>query len=254
MVPLLRLPSGKSSRYIQYFLMDGILKIMTAKAHASKYVRLLGKKTGMIQMFDQAGNIVPCTVIHAEPNVITQIKTMETDGYQAIQLGFDEITVKDARTLEKRVGQPLRGHFAKAGVTPRRHLVESHVDDTSKYTLGQRMSVALFQDIAYVDVLGVSKGKGYQGVMKLHGFQGGPASHGSGFHRHAGSTGMRSSPGRCLPGGKRASHMGDRNVTVQNLRVVAIDETNNLIIVEGATPGARGGLLVITESKKKKKQ
>lgn len=234
---------------------------MTDKTHASgrsdkfsgTHLRLLGKKTGMIQMFDQAGNIVPCTVIHAAPNVITQIKTTETDGYQAIQLGFDEIVVKDARTLEKRVTQPLRGHFAKANVAPCRHLIESHVADPSQYTLGQRIDVTLFQNVAYVDVLGVSKGKGYQGVMKLHGFKGGPASHGSGFHRHAGSTGMRSSPGRCLPGGKRPSHMGDRNVTVQNLRVVAIDETNNLIIVEGATPGARGGLLVISEAKKKNK-
>ena len=135
---------------------------------------------------------------------------------------------------------------------PCRHLIETQVDDISEYSLGQRLGVTLFQDVKYVDVVGVSKGKGYQGVMKLHGFKGGPASHGSGFHRHAGSTGMRSSPGRCLPGGPRPSHMGDDRVTVQNLRVVAIDEARNLIMVEGATPGAKGALLEISEAIKLK--
>ena len=216
-------------------------------------LKLLGKKCGMIQMFDANGQIVPCTVIHAEPNVITQIKTQENDGYEAIQLGFDEVRVKDARTVANRVTKPLRGHFAKSNIVPCRHLIETQVEDLSQYQVGQRVGVTAFQDVKYVDVAGVSKGKGYQGVMKLHGFRGGPASHGSGFHRHAGSTGMRSSPGRCLPGGPRPSHMGDDRVTVQNLRVVAIDEAKNLIMVEGSTPGAKGALLEICQAKKLRK-
>ena len=225
---------------------------MVETAKAKTHLRILGKKRGMIQFFDKNGRAVPCTVIHAEPNVITQIKTAQNDGYDAIQLGFDEVRVKDARTLEKRVTKPLRGHYAKAEVLPCRHLVEAHVDDVSQYTIGQRLGVSIFQDAQYVDVIGVSKGKGYQGVMKLHGFRGGPASHGSGFHRHAGSTGMRSSPGRCLPGSPRPSHMGDDRVTVQNLKVVAIDEVKGLIMVEGATPGAKGALLVISKAKKQR--
>jgi len=219
------------------------------KAASKLLPKLLGKKRGMIQIFDANGALVPCTVIHAEPNVITQIKTKANDGYEAVQLGFDEIIVKDARTMANRCTKPLRGHFAKAGVTPRRHLAESHVADTATYAVGQTLDVTLFRDVTHVDVIGVSKGKGYQGVMKLHGFKGGPASHGSGFHRHAGSTGMRSTPGRCLPGGPRPSHMGDDQVTVQNLKIIAIDEANHLIMVEGATPGARGGLLMISVAK-----
>lgn len=227
---------------------------MTEQTMTKAQLKLMGKKCGMTQVFDKKGALIPCTVIHAEPNVITQLKTKLKDGYEAVQLAFDEIRVKDARTLENRCTQPLIGHFKKAGVAPARHIAESRVDDSSQFTVGDRVSVSFFQDVVYIDVTGVSKGKGFQGVMKLHNFKGGPASHGSGFHRHAGSTGMRSTPGRCLPGGKRASHMGDRTVTTQNLRVVAIDETNNLIMVEGATPGAIGGLLVMSQAKKKQKK
>ncbi|MDB6080959.1 MAG: rplC [Chlamydiia bacterium] len=228
---------------------DKVASKTTNKSH----INLIGKKCGMIQVFDKNGILVPCTVIHAEPNVVTQIKTEATDGYEAIQLGFGEVRVKDARTMANRVTRPLLKHFEKAGVTPRRHIVESRVSNPAEYTLGQSIGVTHFQDITHVDVSGVSKGKGFQGVMKKYGFSGGPASHGSGFHRHAGSTGMRSSPGRCLPGGPRASHMGDENVTTQGLRIVAIDEAKNLIMVEGAVPGARGGILVITQSTRKQK-
>jgi large subunit ribosomal protein L3 len=223
---------------------------MTDKAATKPHFKLMGKKCGMIQMFDKDGALVPCTVIQAEPNVITQIKTKEIDGYEAVQLGFDEIKTQDARTVEKRCTKPLRGHFAKAQVPACRHLAEWKVKNGSEYAVGQKIGVTMFQAVTHVDISGRSKGKGYQGVMKKYGFSGGPASHGSGFHRHAGSTGMRSTPGRCLPGGPRPSHMGDENVTVQGLRVVAIDEAKNLIIVEGATPGARGGLLVITQADK----
>src|SRR5438445_1398012 len=131
------------------------------KSSSMSSLKLLGKKCGMIQMFDANGKVVPCTVIHAEPNVITQIKTSQNDGYEAVQLGFDEIRGKDARTLTKRVTKPLRGHFEKANVLPCRHLLESPVEDTSVYSLGQRFSVTLFQNVKYVDVVGVSKGKGY---------------------------------------------------------------------------------------------
>lgn len=212
---------------------------------ASKELKLLGKKRGMAQIFDQNGVLVPCTVIHVEPNVITQVKTRATDGYEAVQLASNEIKVNDERTIAKRCSKPLIGHFKKASVAPRKQLIEARVHDASQYKVGEQIGVSLLQGITFVDVVGTSKGKGYQGVMKLHGFRGGPGSHGSGFHRHAGSTGMRSSPGRCLPGGPRPSHMGDRQVTVQNLRIVAIDEENNLIMVEGATPGSKNASVVV---------
>lgn len=213
---------------------------------------LMGRKRGMIQMFDDKGNVRTCTVIHAEPNVITQLKSSANDGYEAIQLGFDEVKVNDERTIAKRVSKPLLGHFKKAQVAPCRHLYEARVTDSSQYTVGQKLDVSLFDGLAFLDVTGTSKGKGYQGVMKKFHFAGGPASHGSGFHRHAGSTGMRSSPGRCLPGGKRASHMGDEQVTVQNVRLVAIDAKQHLIIVEGAVPGAKNALVLVKAAEKKK--
>lgn len=214
-------------------------------------LKLMGKKRGMTQRFDEKGNIVVCTVIHAEPNVITQIKRKESDGYDALQLGYDKIEVKDPRTLQKRMSKQLLGHFQKASIEPRRYLAESRINNVDDYEVGKELDVSLFAEIAYVDICGVSKGKGYQGVMKRHNFHGGPAAHGSGFHRHGGSTGMRSTPGRCLPGQKKAGRMGADKVTVQNLRVVGVDEQRNLIIVEGAVPGPRGGLLSIAPAIKK---
>jgi large subunit ribosomal protein L3 len=216
--------------------------------------KLMGKKCGMMQYFDETGAVTPCTVISMEPNVITQLKTKENDGYTALQMGYDEVRTKDARTIEKRVTKPLRGHFAKAKVPPCRHLVEVRASDISGFEVGQKLEVTLFKDVTYVDVLGVSKGKGFQGVIKLHNFKGGPAQHGSGFHRHAGSTGMRTSPGRCLPGGPRPSHMGCRNVTTANIQVVAIDEANSLLFLKGAVPGPRGGIVVVEVAKKKQKK
>src|SRR4029078_6287084 len=151
----------------------------------------------------------------------------------------------------KNVSKALQGHYAKAGVEPCRHAVESRVEDVESYQLGQSIGPEYFNDVTHIDVQGVSKGKGYQGVMKRHHFSGGPASHGSGFHRHAGSTGMRSTPGRCLPGVKKAGRMGGDVVTVQNLRVVRIDEARKMIIVEGAVPGPLNGLVYLTKAKKK---
>lgn len=213
----------------------------------------MGKKRGMVQIYDKEGKPVVCTVVQVEPNVVTQLKTREKDGYEAIQLGFEEVQVKDPRTMEKRVTKPLIGHFKKANVQPRRFLYEVRVEESSSYQVGQKLDLSMFEGVSYVDVTGQSKGKGYQGVIKLHNFSGGPAAHGSGFHRHAGSTGMRSSPGRCLPGGPRPSHMGDEKVTVQSLRVVSIDMANNSILVEGAVPGAKNGTVVLNNAAKKQK-
>lgn len=209
-------------------------------------LKLMGKKRGMIQLFDDTGAVVVCTLIEAEPNVVAQVKTTETDGYNAVQLGFEKVQGKDPRTKERRTSKPLRGHFAKNNVEPRRHLVESRIDDVSSYTPGQEVGVEVFENVSFVDVIGVSKGKGYQGTMKKYNFAGGPASHGSGFHRHAGSTGMRSTPGRCLPGGPRPSHMGSEKVTVQGLQVVKIMKDENLILVKGAVPGSKGDLVYIS--------
>jgi large subunit ribosomal protein L3 len=213
---------------------------------------LMGKKRGMTQLFDEKGNVVVCTVIQAEPNVISQVKTQETDGYVALQLGFDKVQGKQQSTIDRRTGKPQLGHFKKAGAEPRRHLVESRLDSVEGYTAGQEIGVDVFEGIEFVDATAISKGKGYQGVMKRHNFAGGPASHGSGFHRHAGSTGMRSTPGRGLPGGKKAGQMGNERVTVQNLKVVRIDKEDNLIIVKGQVPGPRNGLVYVSQAEKKK--
>ncbi len=214
-------------------------------------LKLMGKKRGMTQYFDKEGNVVVCTVIHAEPNVVTQIKRKETDGYDAIQVGFEMLEVNDPRTLDKRVTKPLIGHFRKSNIAPRRYLAEARVQNVEEYALGQELGVSLFSEISYVDVSGVSKGKGFQGVIKRHHFSGGPAAHGSGFHRHGGSTGMRTSPGRCLPGIKKAGRMGADAVTVQNLRVVTVDAERNLLLVEGAVPGPVGALVSFFPSRKK---
>ncbi len=221
-------------------------------------LKLMGKKRGMTQVFDDKGNIVVCTVIEVEPNVVTQIKTEQLDGYNAVQLGFEKIEVKDPRTIEKRSSKPLRGHFKKAGIEPRRYLSEFRSDDIEKYTIGQEISLAEFADVSHVDACAMSKGKGYQGVIKLHNFAGGPAAHGSSFHRHAGSTGMRSTPGRCLPNGKRASRMGYDRKTVQNIKVVSVYADENVIVVAGQVPGPTNGLVYLSPavklnvSKKKK--
>ncbi|MEI8365068.1 MAG: 50S ribosomal protein L3 [Parachlamydiaceae bacterium] len=214
-------------------------------------ITLMGKKRGMTQFFDEKGNAVACTVIEAEPNVVTQVKTERNDGYNAIQLGFEKITVNDPRTMANRCTKPLRGHYQKAGVDPRRYLGETRLASVEGYTNGQEISVSEFADVGFVDARAMSKGKGFQGVMKKFHFAGGPASHGSGFHRHAGSTGMRSTPGRCLPGGPRASHMGYERVTIQNIRVVAVYPEDNVILVEGQVPGPRNGLVHISPAIKK---
>jgi large subunit ribosomal protein L3 len=213
-------------------------------------MNLMGKKRGMIQLFDDKGNAVSCTVIEVAPNVITQIKTKENDGYTALQLGFDEIKTKDPRTVEKRIGKPLTGHFKKNNIAAQKHLHETRLDTVEEFQIGQPIGLEVFQETKYIDVSAVSKGKGYQGVMKRHNFSGGPAAHGSGFHRHAGSRGMRTTPGRVFPLGKAAGHMGLDNKTVQNLKVIHLDDKENVIVVEGAVPGPKGGIVTISEAVK----
>jgi large subunit ribosomal protein L3 len=206
---------------------------------------LIGQKEGMVQVFDKDGKLIVCTVILAEPNTVLQIKRKETHGYNGIQLGGVPMTKSQADRADK----PTKGHFAKIQVEPCKVIHESRLEEVDQYQIGQKLDVSIFADAKFVDIEGVSKGKGFQGVMKLFNMAGGPGAHGSGFHRHMGSTGMRSTPGRCFPGGKRASRMGGDRKTVQNLRVVAVK--GNLLLVEGAVPGAPSGIVYIRKAKKK---
>ena len=215
-------------------------------------LKLMGKKCGMTQRFDESGNLIACTVIEIEPNVVTQIRTKEVDGYEAVQTGMGLVKAKNPQAVARKVGKPLMGAFQKNQIEPRRHLTESRNANQGGYQVGQEVKVEQLADAGYVDITGTSKGKGYQGVMKRFGFAGIGRSHGAGpVHRHGGSLGMRSTPGRCFPGGKRASRMGGERVTCQNLRVVAVDAGRNLLLVEGAVPGAIGGLVYVKPAMKK---
>ena len=197
---------------------------------------LLGKKIGMTSVFSAEGKNVPCTVIEAGPCVVTQIKTVEKDGYKAVQLGFGE-------AKEKNTSKPMQGHYKKAGTTPKKHLAEFKFDED--YNLGDTITVELFNDAQFVDVVGTSKGKGFQGRIKRWGQRRGPMTHGSHFQRHPGSIGQCAYPARVLKGVKMAGHMGNERVTVKNLSVVRIDAEQNLILVKGAVPGAKNGLVAI---------
>lgn len=207
-------------------------------------LRLMGRKKGMTRLFNEKGESVVCTVIQAEPHVVVQIKNTQKDESNAVQLG----TLKVPLSKVKNVTKPQKGHFAKAQVEPRLKLLECRTNDKETFTVGQEIGLEYFADTRYVDVTGTSKGKGFQGVIKRHGFRGGPASHGSSFHRAHGSTGMRSTPGRCLPGVKMAGHMGNESVTVEKLQVMKVDPEKQVIFVKGAIPGSRGGLVTIRKS------
>jgi large subunit ribosomal protein L3 len=205
---------------------------------------LLGTKLGMTQMWDENNRVVPVTVVAAGTNVVTQVRLPETDGYNAVQIGFGEI---DGR----KVTRPRSGHFAKAGVTPRRHVVEIRTADAASYSVGQELSPELFAAGDEVDVTGTSKGKGYAGVMKRHGFAGVGASHGAHRnHRKPGSIGACATPGRVFKGVRMAGRMGGSPVTTQNVTVHAVDVERGLILLKGAIPGPKGGLLVIRSAAK----
>ncbi|GAA2081278.1 50S ribosomal protein L3 [Aeromicrobium tamlense] len=205
---------------------------------------LLGRKLGMTQVWDENNRVIPVTVLEASTNIVTQIRTRENDGYSAVQLGFGET---DGRKLNK----PQAGHFAKAGVTPRRHVVEIRTEAVADYTLGQEISPEIFAAGDKVDVTATSKGKGFAGVMKRHGFAGVSASHGAHRnHRKPGSIGGCATPGRVFKGLRMAGHMGTDTVTTQNLTVHAIDTERGLILVKGAVPGAKGALVVIRSAAK----
>ena len=205
---------------------------------------LLGTKLGMTQLWDENNRVVPVTVISAASNVVTQVRAADTDGYAAVQLGFGEVKAS-------RVTKPLVGHFEKAGVTPRRHLVEIRTADAATYSLGQELGADLFVAGEKIDVTGTSKGKGFAGVMKRHGFHGVSASHGSHRnHRKPGSIGGCATPGRVFKGMRMAGRMGVDTVTTQNLTVHAVDADRGLILVKGAVPGARGTLVVVRSAAK----
>ncbi|MGO3146672.1 MAG: 50S ribosomal protein L3 [Leucobacter sp.] len=206
---------------------------------------LLGTKLGMTQVWDENGNVVPVTVIEVAPNVVTQIRTAEVDGYSAVQIAAGAID-------PRKVNKPSAGHFEKAGVTPRRHLTEVRTLDAAEYNLGQELTVeGTFEAGQKIDVVGTSKGKGFAGTMKRHNFKGASASHGAHRnHRKPGSIGGAATPGRVFRGQKMAGRMGGERVTVQNLLVQAVDAEKGLILVKGAVPGARGRLVFVRNAVK----
>jgi large subunit ribosomal protein L3 len=216
-------------------------------------LNLSGRKEGMTQVFDEVGNAVPCTILKVEPNVIVQIKTVDQDGYSAIQLGSRKTTKKNKSWKKRQLSKAEEGHCVKAGIEPLMDLSESRFDSIDGYELGQAFGVTEFNDVKFVDVTAVSKGKGFQGCMKVHNFSGGPASHGSHFHRAPGSLGMRSTPGRVYKGRKNARRLGGEKVTIQSLPVIAVMEEENVLIVKGSVPGPRGGMVTIQQAVKKSK-
>jgi large subunit ribosomal protein L3 len=211
----------------------------------SKHMKgLLGEKLGMTQVWDENNRVVPVTVVKAGPCVVTQVKSTDTDGYSSVQIAFGAID-------PRKVNKPASGHFAKAGVTPRRHLVELRTDDASDYAVGQEIAVGLFEAGQVIDVVGTTKGKGYAGVMKRHGFHGVSSSHGAHKnHRKPGSIGGCATPGRVFKGMRMAGRMGVDRQTTQNLTIHSIDAENGLILIKGAVPGPKGGLVLVRTSAK----
>ena len=204
---------------------------------------ILTTKVGMTQVFSEDGVLTPVTVLQAGPCVVTQVKTVENDGYSAVQVGFGDIR-------EKLVNKPKKGHFAKAGVTAKRFLKEFRLEDAESYTLGQEIKADVFTAGDKVDATAKSKGKGFQGAIKRHGQSRGPMAHGSKYHRHAGSNGACSDPSKVFKGKHMPGHMGSEQVTVQNLEIVRVDTENNLLLVKGAVPGPKKSLVTIKETVK----
>jgi len=205
---------------------------------------ILGKKVGMTQIFDERGEVIPVTVIEAGPCFVVQKKTIERDGYEAIQLGFEEVK-------PKRLTGGQRGHLRKSNLPPLRYLREIRASDLEEYEEGQKITVSVFDVGARVDVVGTSKGRGFAGAIKRHGFKRQPKTHGqSDRERAPGSAGSTTTPGRVYKGKRMPGHMGNARVTVQNLQIVLVDPERNLLAVKGAVPGARNGLLIIKEARK----
>ncbi len=205
---------------------------------------ILATKVGMTQIFNENGVLTPVTVLAAGPCVVTQVKTVENDGYDAIQVGYGQIR-------ENLVSKPLKMHLAKSGSGVKRYLKEFRVDNASEYELGQEIKVDVFAEGDRIDATGISKGKGFQGAIKRHGLSRGPMKHGSKYHRHAGSNGAATSPGRVFKGKHMPGQMGNVRVTVQNLEVVRVDAENNVILVKGAVPGPKKAMIVLKETVKK---
>lgn len=200
---------------------------------------LLGRKLGMTQVWDENGRLVPLTVVQVGTNVVTQIRTSEADGYNAVQVGFEDID-------PRRVTKPMAGHFEKAGVSPKRHLAEFRTGDADSYELGQELAADTFEAGTLVDVSGNTKGKGFAGVMKRHGFRGGPASHGAHkIHRKPGSIGACATPGRIFKGQRMAGRMGNVKRTVQNLKVQGVDTDKGLLLIKGAIPGPKNAVVMV---------
>ena len=204
---------------------------------------LIGKKVGMTQIFDENGTVIPVTVIEAGPCVVAQVKTIENDGYEAVQLGFGEVK-------ENKLNKPVKGHFAKAKLANKKHLREFRLDSLEGIKVGDELKADVFEAGEKVDIQGTTKGKGFQGVIKRHGQHRGPMGHGSMYHRRPGSMGPTSTPGRVFKGKKLPGHMGHVTVTIQNLDVVKVDMDKNVILVKGSVPGAKGAILKIKSAVK----
>ena len=204
---------------------------------------ILATKVGMTQIFDADGTLIPVTVLQAGPCVVTQVKTVENDGYSAIQVGYEDIR-------EKLVTKPVKGHFDKAEIPYKRYIREFKLENAEEYSVRDEITVEIFEAGDKIDVTATSKGKGYQGAIKRHGQSRGPMAHGSKYHRHAGSNGSATTPGRVFKGKHMPGHMGAVRVTVQNLEVVSVDAEKNLILVKGAVPGPKKSLVMLKESVK----
>lgn len=204
---------------------------------------LIGRKVGMTQIFDEKGKVIPVTAIEVGPCTVTQIKTVEQDGYQAVQLGFEDVK-------ETKLNKPDLGKFTKGKLTPKKHLREFRLDSIEGLNVGDELKADVFEVGDKVDIQGTSKGKGFQGVIKRHGQHRGPMGHGSMYHRRPGSMGSTSTPGRVYPGKKLPGHMGQETVTIQNLEVVKVDTDKNVILVKGSVPGAKKSILKIKSSVK----
>ena len=205
---------------------------------------IIGRKVGMTQVFGEKGVVIPVTVIEAGPCSVVQVKTSETDGYNAIKLGFGEVK-------EKKLTKPAKGQFSKLKLQPKKYLREFRVENVSDYVVGNEIKADVFAVGDMVDVQGTSKGKGFQGVIKRHGQHRGPMGHGSMYHRRPGSMGPTSSPGRVFKGKKLPGHMGSQTITIQNLEVIRVDLDKNVILVKGSVPGAKGSILKIKDAVKK---